>query len=237
MNASDYLRTRFQSDRQLAIYAKNGFTNTMQAAKGIASDIYSGLERASWYSSCFIPRYNDVCQELMAEEIRTAYSIQSIFRYHDVLGHMLYLYFQTVCKDVKEGNKEGSAQKLVRDVAHLTAHFTVAGGTRFAVASAIAVTIAKSELLSKVVAQKVAGKMPVGVYLIQVFGIQQKAAMAARALKAINPNYYWILYQAKLEMLYYFVEPVLSEITGNVNAGVYSTLDQLAGHIREKFSV
>ncbi|MGF6342249.1 hypothetical protein ABIE10_001568 [Citrobacter sp. 506] len=29
MNASDYLRVRFQNDRQLSIYIENGFTNTM----------------------------------------------------------------------------------------------------------------------------------------------------------------------------------------------------------------
>ena len=170
MNASDCLRVRFQNDRQLSIYIENGFTNTIQAAKGIASDIYSGIERASWYSSCLIPRYNDVCQELKSEEIRTVYSIMSIFRYRDVITYMLYLYFLTVSKDVKEGNKEGSAQKMVRNAANLAARITVASGTRFAVASAMA------EFLSKAVAQKLAGKMPVGVYLLQVYGFQQKSS-------------------------------------------------------------
>lgn len=101
----------------------------------------------------------------------------------------------------------------------------------------MAEAIAQSEFLSKAVAQKLAGKMPVGVYLLQVYGIQQKAAMAARSLKAIAPNYYWILYQAKLEMLYYFVEPALSEIIKKVNTGIYFDLDQLADDIREKFGV
>ena len=237
MNASGYLRVRFQNDRQLSIYIENGFTNTIQAAKGIASDIYSGIERASWYSSCLIPRYNDVCQELKSEEIRTVYSIMSIFRYRDVITYMLYLYFLTVSKDVKEGNKEGSAQKMVRNAANLAARITVASGTRFAVASAMAEAIAQSEFLSKAVAQKLAGKMPVGVYLLQVYGFQQKAAMAARALKAIDPSYYWIVYQAKLEMLYYFVEPALSEIIQKVHAGIYSNLDQLADEIMERFDV
>lgn len=111
MHASDYLRVKFQSDRQLAIYTENGFTNTIKAAKGVASDIYSGVERASWYSSCLIPRYNDVCQELKAEEIRMVYSIMSIFRYRDVIAYMLYLYFLTVSKDIKEGNKEGAVKR------------------------------------------------------------------------------------------------------------------------------
>lgn len=237
MQASDYLRVKFQSDRQFAIHAENGFTNTIKAARGVASDIYSGIERASWYSSCLIPSYNNVCQELKAEEIRMVYSIMSIYRYRNVIAHMLYLYFQTLCKDVKEGNHDGSAQNMVRNAASLAASMAVAGGTRFVVAAAMAEAIAQSEFLSKSVAQKLAGKMPVGVYLLQVYGIQQKAAMAARGLKAIDPNYYWILYQAKLEMLYYFIEPVLVDIIKKVKAGLYSSLDDLTDEIREKFSV
>lgn len=237
MYASDYLRVRFQSDRQLAIYAENGFKNTMQAAKGGASDIYSGMERASWYSSCLIPGYNDVCQELKAEEIRSVYSIMSIFRYRDVIAQMLYLYFLTVCEDVEEGNKEGSAQKMIRNAAGLAAHLTTASGTRYATAAAMAEAIAQSEFLSNVVAQKLAGKIPTGVYLLQMYGIQHKAAMAARALRAIDSNFYWILYQAKLEMLYYFVEPVLSEMIKKVKARFYSSLDQLADEIIEVVNV
>ncbi|NOJ99333.1 hypothetical protein HMI51_41410, partial [Corallococcus coralloides] len=166
---------------------------------------------ASWYASCLIPQYNDVCQQLKSEEIRTAYSIMSIFRYRDVIAHMLYLYFQTLCEDIKEGNINGSAQQLIRRTTGLMAHMTAAGGTRFAIAAAVAEAIAQSAFLKKSVAQKLAGKMPVGTYLLQIYGIQHKVAMAARTLKATAPNYYWLLYQAKLEMLYYFIEPALSE--------------------------
>lgn len=79
--------------------------------------------------------------------------------------------------------------------------------------------------------------MPVGTYLLQVYGIQHKVAMAARTLKATAPNYYWILYQAKLEMLYYFIEPALNEIIKKTNAGIYANLDQLADEIGERFNV
>jgi hypothetical protein len=64
----------------------------------------------------------------------------------------------------------------------------------------MAEAIAQSAFLSKAVARKLAGKMPVGVYLLQVYGFQQKAAMAARAQKAIDPSYYWILYQGKVRI-------------------------------------
>ncbi|WP_455427808.1 hypothetical protein [Dryocola sp. LX212] len=237
MNASDYLRTRFQSDRQLAIYAQNGFINTMQAAKGVASDIYSGLERASWYSSCFIPRYNDVCQELKAEEIRTVYSIQSIFRYHDVIAHMLVLYFEMICNDLDKGNEKSGMRGLTRNVANVASHFAVTKATRGAVVLSLAQALEKSNFLTKTVAEKLAGRTALAVVAVQFFGMEQKAAMAARALKALEPKYYWILYQAKLEMLYYFIEPLLSDIIKNVNAGLYSDFEVLANDLKGKYGV
>lgn len=54
MKASDYLKMKLQSDRQLAVYGQQGVISTWKAMKGIGSDIYSGVERVSWYSSCLL---------------------------------------------------------------------------------------------------------------------------------------------------------------------------------------
>lgn len=237
MSASGYLRFKFQSDRQLAIHLDNGVSGTMRAAKGVASDIYSGLERASWYSSCFIPQYSDVCQELKAEEIRSLYSIESIFRYHDVVAHMLYLYFKVVCGDIEEGNENGSARKLIANVTGLAAHMKVSGATRNAFAEAASVALAQSNFMSKIVAERVSSKMPQAVFAIQFYGIQQKSALAARHLKVMEPKYYWILYEEKLEMLYYFVEPILSEMIKKVKYKFISNLDELSEFMKEHYGV
>lgn len=112
MKASDYLKMKLQSDRQLAVYGQQGVISTWKAMKGIGSDIYSGVERVSWYSSCLLPRYYDVCNELFSEEQRMHKSILSVFRYHDVIGHMFYLYFEMVINDSKNGNQQGSIRYL-----------------------------------------------------------------------------------------------------------------------------
>lgn len=64
MKASDYSKMKLQSDRQLAVYGQQGVISAWKAMKGIGSDIYSEVERISWYSSCLIPRYHDVCGQL-----------------------------------------------------------------------------------------------------------------------------------------------------------------------------
>ena len=92
MQASDYLKMKFQSDRQLAIYGQQGVAGT-------------------WYSSCLIPSYHDVCDELLSEEKRMYLSILSLYRYRDVIAHMLYLYFGSVISDSENGNEHNRVRK------------------------------------------------------------------------------------------------------------------------------
>ncbi|MBJ8416236.1 hypothetical protein [Citrobacter cronae] len=237
MQASDYLRMKFQNDRRLALTTQNAVGGVLQSARGVASDIYSGMERASWYSSCFIPQYNDVCQELKTEEIRTLYSIESIYRYRDVIAYMLYLYFKMISDDVDEGNPEGSARQLIRKMSAIASHMNIAGGTRYAFASAASLALSQSGFMSKIIVERLSAKLPQAVFVLQFFGVQQKCALAARHLKAVDSNYYWILYQAKLEMLYYFVEPAISKMISRAKSQLFSNLDDLADFLQGDFSV
>ncbi|WP_312803671.1 hypothetical protein [Atlantibacter hermannii] len=237
MHASDYLRIKYQADRQIALSAQNATGGVLQAAKGVASDIYAGIERASWYSSCFIPQYNNVCLELKSEEIRSLYSIESIYRHRDVIAYLIYLYFKMVCDDVEEGNSEGSARQLIRKMTGVASHMNVAGGTRYAFAAAASVALSHSGVMSKIVAERLSAKLPQAVVAIQLFGIQQKCALAARQLKVMDPAYYWILYQEKLEMLYYFIEPMLAEIIKKVKLKTFANLDELADFIKGNINV
>ena len=49
MNASDYLRVRFQNDRQLSIYIENGFTNTMYTVP-VASAMAEAIAQSAFLS-------------------------------------------------------------------------------------------------------------------------------------------------------------------------------------------
>lgn len=237
MGASDYLRARFQHDRHLALSLQHGFERVMQSAEDVSSALYSGLERISWYSSCFIPGYDAVCDELLSEELRTLYSIQSLFKHHDVIRQMLFLYFKSVCDDIKEGNPEGAARQFVANGTYLAGSTFTAKMTRHAFAYSISSALAQSEIIQKTVIQRLAAKTHTAVQALQLYGFQQKAALSARKLKATDPDYYWILYQAKMEMLYYFIEPALAEIMNKVKQGAFNNLDELTSFIRGKYDV
>jgi hypothetical protein len=119
----------------------------------------------------------------------------------------------------------------------IASHMNIAGGTRYAFASAASLTLSQSGFMSKIIVERLSTKLPQAVFVLQFFGVQQKCALAARHLKAVDSDYYWILYQAKLEMLYYFVEPAISKMISRAKSQLFSNLDDLADFLQGDFSV
>jgi len=232
MQSSDYLKMKFQSDRQLAMYGQQGVAGTWKALKGIGSDIYSGMERVSWYSSCLIPSYHDVCDELLSEEKRMYLSVVSVYRYRDVIAQILYLYFETVLNDSENGNEQNSVRKSDLKVTGFIKHIPISRAARLAIALALAKSLSASGLVSEIVVERLARRVPVVVMALQLIGTDQKCALAARRLKILEPKYYAILYAAQLEMLYYFIEPFLSELIKKVQMGYYKDFNAIYNDLK-----
>jgi len=205
--------------------------------KGIGSDIYSGVERASWYASCLIPAYHDVCKQLYSEDKRMLCSIRSLYRYRDVIGHMLYLYFQKIIQDTDNGNEHDMVRAVDTTIAGWVAKMLAGKATRLSLAVALSEALSMSEAVSRSVVERLAARVPNIVWLFQVFGTDQKCALAARRLKYMDEKYYLILYNAELEMLYYFIEPVLSDVIKNVQMGRYRNFDEVYKAVKSKYHV
>jgi len=232
MQSSDYLKMKFQSDRQLAMYGQQGVAGTWKALKGIGSDIYSGMERVSWYSSCLIPSYHDVCDGLLSEEKRMYLSVVSVYRYRDVIAQILYLYFETVLNDSENGNEQNSVRKSDLKVTGFIKHIPTSRAARLAIALALAKSLSASGLVSEIVVERLARRVPAVVMALQLIGTDQKCALAARRLKILEPKYYAILYAAQLEMLYYFIEPFLSELIKKVQMGYYKDFNAIYNDLK-----
>ena len=109
--------------------------------------------------------------------------------------------------------------------------------TRLSLAVALSEMLSMSEVVSRSVVERLAARVPNVVWLFQVFGTDQKCALAARRLKYMDEKYYVILYNAELEMLYYFIEPVLSEVIKNVQMERYRNFDEMYKAIKSKYHV
>ncbi|MBU5924328.1 hypothetical protein [Enterobacter sichuanensis] len=233
MQAADYLKMKFQSDRQLALYGQQGVAGTWKALEGIGSDIYSGMERVSWYSSCLIPSYHDVCDELLSEEKRMYLSILSLYRYRNVIAYMLYLYFETIIADSENGNENNRVRETDSKVTGLVKNIPTSKAARLAIAWALAKYLSESGMLSEIVVERLARRVPNIVMVFQLIGTEQKCALAARRLKTLDPKYYATLYAAQLEMLYYFFEPFLSELIKKVQMGFYEDFDAIYNDLKD----
>ncbi|VTT28037.1 Uncharacterised protein [Klebsiella pneumoniae] len=226
MSASDLLKLKFHSDRQLALYSEAGLKNVIRSAQGVVSNVYSGVQRASWYTSCLTERYADVCQELKTEDYRMLLTVKSLYRYRDVLLLMVELYISMVLDDAKgeesddQGgmikNEKGRVRSLATTAMDLSAERAVGLSTRNGIVLGIAALIVNSEVFSQSVTDRIVSKLHIAMFVLQYYGVAQKAAMAARKLKAHEPAYYWLLYELQIEMLYYFIEPAMNKIIEKV---------------------
>lgn len=241
MNASDYLRVKFQSDRQLALYFQHGTKSFVSAAGDLISDMYSGVERVSWYSSCLIPKYHDVCRELITEEKRLVLSLKNIFKYKNVIAFMLYLYFKKTINNSKDNNelKNGKSriQNRVTTITSVITKKPVSMATRLALAYSLSESLAASGVVTRIVAEKLSTTVRYTALSLQTMGIDQKAAIAARKLKITDPEYYWILYKFEVEMLYYFIAPLLNKIIEDVKNCTYNNFDELSKALQEMYGV
>lgn len=237
MQASDVLKMKLQSERLLALYAQQGVTSTWKAMKGIGSDIYAGVERVSWYSSCLVPDYHEVCRELISEEKRMHLSILSVFRHRNVIAHMFRLYFEMLINDSNAGNKSGRIRNVTSKITEVANYIPTGRATRLALALALAKALAASDLVSQTVVERLARRIPAIVITFQLIGTDQKCALAARQLKALDAEYYRILYQAEIEMFYYFIEPVFSELIKKYQIQFQNDFDGFYSYVKEAFHV
>ena len=98
----------------------------------------------------------------------------------------------------------------------------------------LAKSLSESGLLSEIVVERLARRVPNVVMALQLIGTEQKCAFAARRLKTLDPRYYATLYAAQLEMLYYFFEPFLSELIKKVQLGFYKDFDAIYKDLKGK---
>lgn len=161
-------------------------------------------------------------------------SILSLYRYRDVIARMLYLYFERVITDSENGNEQNLVRKMDSKFTGLVKNIPTNKAMRLAIALGLAKSLSESGLLSEIVVERLARRVPNVVMALQLIGTDQKCALATRRLKTLDPQYYATLYAAQLEMLYYFIEPFLSELIKKVQMGFYKDFDAIYDDLKDK---
>lgn len=177
----------------MALSLDKGIEGIARSSKETLNNIGNGIERMSWYTSCLLNNYQDVCQELKTEDKRAVNAIIQVYKRRDVILDMFLLYVTYVLKDKER--TETKARSTTRFTSELLADFTAGRLTKKALAYSIAKTLAESSFVSFTVRKQIHKR---GFYLLtasEYYGRVQKAAISARRLRVIDPAYYNILYK------------------------------------------
>lgn len=110
---------------------------------------------------------------------------------------------------------------------HLAANLSVSITTKKAMAYSIAKTVAESFSVSNIVRAEINKK---GLFLINaadLYGKVQKSAIAARKLQVIEPGYYNLLRINNIEMLYVYIDPVISKAMDKIHSNSNLSFNEL----------
>lgn len=231
MDYSHILRQRMQAERKMALSLDKGVKGVYEEAIDTTESIYDGFERLSWRTSCLIDKYEDVCQEIKIEDERYFLGILELFSKRDIILHMLILYVEFVLDD--EDRTQREAKSKTRGSSKLLAGFISGMLTKKAIAYTIGKSLSGSPEILASIRKHTYNKGPWALTTVALYGQVQKAAMAARKLRMLEPRYYNILYNNKIEMLYIYVDPIITvlimKLKGKYNATLEEKMEILEG--------
>ncbi|MBE5214394.1 hypothetical protein IG611_07335 [Pectobacterium sp. A535-S3-A17] len=206
MQASEYLKYKMESEKVLATHLDDITKKLKSNSISLTTDLYSGMERTSWYSSCLFEKYNDVCQELQYEDSRMVSAIKEVFKRDDVILDMVKIYIDNLMKDFDENKQKKIAKAVLGIASEFSTNRAIKESISYALAKFISTTLNFQASLRKTINQTSYWAITVTAF----YGKVQKAAMSARHLRDINPALYALFYSQNLEMLYFLIEPILS---------------------------
>jgi hypothetical protein len=202
-----------EAERKIALSLEKGIKLFQENSKEVMSSIYSGVERATWYSACFFDEYQDVCQELREEDKRMIAAINEVFKRNDVILDMIELYVKYVLDNFNENSRTNIITQITGYLAKNRVRFV----TKSTISYVIAKSISESIGFTAKIRTAIAKLSNVTLTLLGFYSYVQKAALSARRLKLLNPPFYQILHHENIEMLYFIIEPVLQKNIGYLN--------------------
>ncbi|MEI7361174.1 hypothetical protein [Dickeya dadantii] len=205
MLLSEYLKSKMESDKALATQLDNIVKKLKDNTISLTTNLYSGIERASWYTSCIFEKHNDVCQELKFEDRRMFLAIKQVYKRDDVILDMVKAYIDILMKDFDEQKQTMIAKNILGTSAEIVTNRAI----KESIAYLLAKSISASFNFATIVRQRINKYTPYGMTIMAFYGKVQESAMSARHLRDINPSFYWALYSMQLEMLYFLIEPAI----------------------------
>ncbi|MBV4366315.1 hypothetical protein [Erwinia phyllosphaerae] len=210
MSHNVLLAEKLEADRYLSLLLEKSIHKTKEEALKQAKLIESGIQRLTWYSSCFFENYKDVCEKQKIEDIRFAKALIKIIKNlnSNVINEMVTIFVDQMVRGLSDERIRNITRILARNGSSITTSTLTKLSFSYTIASAVSSGFDMRAAIDSATTVWT-GR---AVLTANLYGYVQKAANAAERLKKRNLIYYSALYQEELEMLYFLIEPLINRV-------------------------
>jgi len=218
--AQNYLQLKMQSNKQLAIALTNSLRDMHEGHMATLEKVKQGTQRLVSYGACLMPDeyYRNACRDTWREDKRLVLALGEIYNRKDVTLDMVEIYFRKTLNRLGEQK----SKDLITNIHNLlgkAAEHASAKASKLALSFTLANLIINSKDFKQNHIRLVNSFSTWFVNGATLYSKAQVAASAANRLKFQDPQYYQALYKENIEMLYFLIEPQMSEIIYQVNSG------------------
>ena len=218
--AQNYLQLKMQSNKQLAIALTNSLRDMHEDHMATLEKVKQGTQRLVSYGACLMPDeyYRNACRDTWREDKRLVLALGEIYNRKDVTLDMVEIYFRKTLNRLGEQK----SKDLITNIHNLlgkAAEHASAKASKLALSFTLANLIINSRDFKQNHIKLVNSFSTWFVNVATLYSKAQVAASAANRLKFQDPQYYQALYKENIEMLYFLIEPQMSEIIYQVNSG------------------
>ena len=218
--AKNYLQLKMQSNKQLAIALTNSLRDMHEDHMATLEKVKQGTQRLVSYGACLMPDeyYRNACRDTWREDKRLVLALGEIYNRKDVTLDMVEIYFRKTL--IRLGEQKST--DLITNIHNLlgkAADHASAKASKLALSFTLANLIINSKDFKQNHIRLVNSFSTWFVNGATLYSKAQVAASAANRLKFQDPQYYQALYKENIEMLYFLIEPQMSEIIYQVNSG------------------
>ncbi|MGU3485380.1 hypothetical protein [Enterobacter bugandensis] len=218
--AQNYLQLKMQSNKQLAIALTNSLRDMHEDHMATLEKVKQGTQRLVSYGACLMPDeyYRNACRDTWREDKRLVLALGEIYNRKDVTLDMVEIYFRKTLNRLGEQK----SKDLIANIHNLlgkAAEHASAKASKLALSFTLANLIINSRDFKQNHIRLVNSFSTWFVNGATLYSKAQVAASAANRLKFQDPQYYQALYKENIEMLYFLIEPKMSEIIYQVNSG------------------
>ena len=215
-----YLQLKMQANKQLAIALTRSLNDIHADHMSTIEKLKLGGQRLINYGSCVVPDsyYRSSCRDTWKEDKRLVLALGEIYGRIDVSLDMVEIYFRKTLKKLGD-EKSNELVSRVRQLLGKAAEHASTKASKLALSLTLANLVLESADFKKKHIRLVNSFSTWFVNGATLYANAQIAASAANRLKFQDSLYYHSLCRENLEMLYFLIEPQMTQIIYQVNSG------------------